>query len=240
MDASPAARRPRLHCRRRTRKLSSNSSEIGRQGLLFQYRRTARSAARLRSGGALPVGRTLVRIRRAGAGYRPPARANRRTHQRQWTHLRQREDLGCIAGAGRGSFHRTAPRSADKAFYSNTDARPEVQRGFDPVARYQSAGPWSGFGGPALATGRRLVLTGALTSANGRISGSEKTSAALQAPDAEAFIEQLRDRPTRPSIPIPTHGPKCSAASIRWRATSRPDPGPDSAGRRWLPAAGSC
>jgi hypothetical protein len=67
-----------------------------------------------------------------------------------------------------------------------------VQRGFDPVARYQSAGPWSGFGGPALATGRRLVLTGALTSANGRISGSEKTSAALSAPDAEAFIEQLR------------------------------------------------
>lgn len=81
---------------------------------------------------------------------------------------------------------------ADKSFYSNTDARPEVQRGFDPVARYQSAGPWSGFGGPALATGRRLVLTGALTSANGRISGSEKTSAALQTPDSGLFIEQLR------------------------------------------------
>jgi hypothetical protein len=79
-----------------------------------------------------------------------------------------------------------------QSFYSSTDARPESQRGFDPVARYRSAGPWSGFGGPSLATGRRLVLTGAQTSANGRISGSEKTSASVAPADAERFIEQLR------------------------------------------------
>jgi hypothetical protein len=80
---------------------------------------------------------------------------------------------------------------AQQSFYSCTDARPEVQRGFDPVARYKAPGPWSGLGAPAMATGRRIVLTGALTSATGRISASEKTTAMVMPPDAGAFLAHL-------------------------------------------------
>ena len=79
-----------------------------------------------------------------------------------------------------------------KSFYSCTDARPELQRGFDPVARYKASGPWSGLGAPAMATGRRLVLTGALTSAAGRISASEKTTATVLAPDPGGFVSSFR------------------------------------------------
>jgi hypothetical protein len=78
-----------------------------------------------------------------------------------------------------------------QSFYSCTDARPEVQRGFDPIARYKASGPWSGLGAPAMATGRRIMLTGALTSATGRISASEKTTAMLMPPDPGAFVAQL-------------------------------------------------
>ena len=80
---------------------------------------------------------------------------------------------------------------ATRSFHSCSDARPEVQRAFDPVARYKAAGPWGGFGAPALATGRRIVLSGALTSAAGRISGSEKTTATIMPHDPAGFISQL-------------------------------------------------
>jgi len=80
---------------------------------------------------------------------------------------------------------------AQQSFYSCTDARPEVQRGFDPVARYKAPGPWSGLGAPAMATGRRIVLTGALTSASGRVSASEKTTATVMPQDAGAFVADL-------------------------------------------------
>jgi SWIM zinc finger len=76
-------------------------------------------------------------------------------------------------------------------FYSCTDARPEVQRGFDPVARYKTPGPWSGLGAPSMATGRRIVLTGALTSAVGRVSASERTTATVMPADPDAFVAQL-------------------------------------------------
>ncbi len=78
-----------------------------------------------------------------------------------------------------------------QSFYSCTDARPEVQRGFDPVARYKTPGPWSGLGAPAMTTGRRIMLTGALTSAAGRISASEKTTATVMPADPSAFVAQL-------------------------------------------------
>ena len=78
-----------------------------------------------------------------------------------------------------------------QSFYSCTDARPEVLRGFDPTARYKAPGPWSGLGAPAMATGRRIVLTGALTSATGRISASEKTTATVMSGDSSAFAAQL-------------------------------------------------
>lgn len=80
---------------------------------------------------------------------------------------------------------------AQQSFYSCTDARPEVQRGFDPIARYKAPGPWSGLGAPAMATGRRIILTGALTSATGRVSASDKTTATIMPQDAGAFVADL-------------------------------------------------
>jgi hypothetical protein len=79
----------------------------------------------------------------------------------------------------------------DQAFFSCTDARPEQQRGFDPVARYRAAGPWSGLGAPQQATGQCVVLEGAQLSANGRLSASEHTHASVHALDADAFLAQL-------------------------------------------------
>jgi hypothetical protein len=80
---------------------------------------------------------------------------------------------------------------SQQAFLSCTDARPEMQR-FDPVARYKAAGPWSGLGAPAVATGRKIMLTGAMLSAGGRISASDKTHATLMPADAAAFIAALK------------------------------------------------
>lgn len=79
----------------------------------------------------------------------------------------------------------------DRVFLTCGDARPEVQRGFDPVARYKAPGPWSGLGAPSLVTGRRVTLTGALLSATGRISGSEKTAATIMPRDAAQFVAAL-------------------------------------------------
>jgi hypothetical protein len=70
---------------------------------------------------------------------------------------------------------------ADGAFVSCTDARPEIQRGFNPIARYKAAGPWSGLGAPAQATGRRLAVANAQINAQGRLSAAESVSATMQA-----------------------------------------------------------
>jgi SWIM zinc finger len=80
---------------------------------------------------------------------------------------------------------------SQQTFLSCTDARPEMQR-FDPVARYKAAGPWSGLGAPAVATGRKIMLTGAMLSAGGRISASEKTHATLMPANATSFIAALK------------------------------------------------
>jgi hypothetical protein len=64
-------------------------------------------------------------------------------------------------------------------FVSLTDARPETLRSFDPRARYSSAGPWSGLSSPSAATGARVVLTDALLSAGGRLSGVDRTRAVV-------------------------------------------------------------
>ena len=65
---------------------------------------------------------------------------------------------------------------AEKAFYSCTDARPEVLRGFDPIARYKAPGPWGGLGAPEQATGKMVTLTGALMNSAGRLSAAEGVS----------------------------------------------------------------
>lgn len=84
-----------------------------------------------------------------------------------------------------------SPKTAE--FLSSTDARPESQRSFDPVARYRSAGPWSGLGAPAMTTGRLLQLLAPQVSAAGRISGTEATSATLgEKLNAAQFRASLR------------------------------------------------
>ena len=68
----------------------------------------------------------------------------------------------------------------DQAFLSCTDARPEQQRSFNPVARYHASGPWRGLGAPAQATGHRVLLAGAQINAAGRLSAADSTSATVQ------------------------------------------------------------
>jgi len=80
---------------------------------------------------------------------------------------------------------------SEEGFLSCTDARPEVQRGFNPLARYKAAGPWSGLGAPAQATGRRLVLGNAQLNAQGRLSAADKTSATVQDFVPAAELTQL-------------------------------------------------
>jgi hypothetical protein len=73
----------------------------------------------------------------------------------------------------------------DQAYFTCSDARPETQRGFNPIARYTASGPWSGLGAPSQATGRQLVLTGAQLNASGRISAAEGTSVAIAPRDKQ-------------------------------------------------------
>lgn len=81
----------------------------------------------------------------------------------------------------------------DQAFLSCTDARPENQRGFNPIARYKAAGPWSGLGAPAQATGRRVMLSGAQINAAGRLSTAESTTAIVQLEGSgSTFAQQLK------------------------------------------------
>ncbi len=72
-------------------------------------------------------------------------------------------------------------------FMSCTDARPETLRGFDAIARYKAAGPWSGLGAPQRATGQRLALVGAQLNEAMRLSARDSTSATLLPADAEAW-----------------------------------------------------
>ena len=77
---------------------------------------------------------------------------------------------------------------ADQAFLSCTDARPESLRGFDPLARYWSAGPWSGLGAPRSATGHRLQLSGAQLNHQGRLSAAEATTAIVLPAESAATL----------------------------------------------------
>ncbi|MDY0745759.1 SWIM zinc finger family protein [Paucibacter sp. R3-3] len=76
--------------------------------------------------------------------------------------------------------------SPREGFMSCTDARPESLRGFDAIARYKAAGPWSGLGAPHQATGRRLALVGAQLNEAMRLSARDSTAAiVLQADRAD-------------------------------------------------------
>lgn len=80
---------------------------------------------------------------------------------------------------------------ATKEFLSCTDARPEGQRGFDPVARYRQSGPWQGLAAPEQASGHRVRLSDAQASELGRLSASEKTSATIEAMTPVDFVAAL-------------------------------------------------
>ncbi len=81
---------------------------------------------------------------------------------------------------------------ATREFLACTDARPENQRAFNPVARYSQPGPWSGLGSPSQATGKRIQLTAPQVNGAGRVSASEKTAASLQTISFADLVAQLR------------------------------------------------
>lgn len=83
--------------------------------------------------------------------------------------------------------------SPQEGFMSCTDARPETLRGFDPIARYQAPGPWTGLGAPQQATGRRLALLGAQLNEAMRLSARESTHATLLPAERQAWsLERLK------------------------------------------------
>ncbi len=82
----------------------------------------------------------------------------------------------------------------EQAFMSCTDARPQAQRGFSPIARYRAAGAWAGLDAPALTTGSRVMLQGAQINDAGRLSAADSISATVLPLDAETLVQQLRPR----------------------------------------------
>ena len=81
---------------------------------------------------------------------------------------------------------------AEQAFMSCTDARPQAQRGFNPIARYKAAGPWAGLGAPAQTTGYRVILQGAQVNDAGRLSAADSASATVLPLDTATLVHQLK------------------------------------------------
>jgi hypothetical protein len=81
---------------------------------------------------------------------------------------------------------------AEQAFMSCTDARPQAQRGFNPIARYKAAGPWAGLGAPAQTTGYRVILQGAQVNDAGRLSTADSASATVLPLDTATLVHQLK------------------------------------------------
>ena len=80
---------------------------------------------------------------------------------------------------------------AQQGFLSCTEVRPVLQRSFNPLTRYRSAGPWSGLLSPAHASGRRLSLMGGQVNGEGRLSVAESVQATLLEPLSSAQCGQL-------------------------------------------------
>jgi hypothetical protein len=76
-------------------------------------------------------------------------------------------------------------------FLTWTDARPDSLGGFDPRARWEQPAPWTGLASPATSAGRRVALTHAQVSAEGRLSGVESTAAAVTPLDSEEIVSLL-------------------------------------------------
>jgi hypothetical protein len=67
----------------------------------------------------------------------------------------------------------------EQRFLSWTDARPDTMWNFDPRSRWTQPGPWTGLRNPAECPGRLVALIDAQLSASGRLSGVERTRAAV-------------------------------------------------------------
>lgn len=67
----------------------------------------------------------------------------------------------------------------EERFLSWTDARPDTMWNFDPRNRWTQPGPWTGLQNPAASAGRLVALIDAQLSASGRLSGVERTRAAV-------------------------------------------------------------
>ncbi|WP_139977953.1 hypothetical protein [Nocardioides litoris] len=78
-----------------------------------------------------------------------------------------------------------------RRFFTWGDTRPEDVVGFDPRARWTQPAPWKGLAAPATTSGRRLVLTGAQASADGRLSGVSSTSAVVTPTDSDDLLGVL-------------------------------------------------
>jgi hypothetical protein len=78
-----------------------------------------------------------------------------------------------------------------RRIYTWGDARPEDVPGFDPRARWTQPASWKGLATPATTSGRRLVLTGAQVSGDGRLSGAESTSALVTPTDSDDLLGVL-------------------------------------------------
>jgi hypothetical protein len=84
--------------------------------------------------------------------------------------------------------------ATDGQWYTWSESRPEIQRGFDPVVRYKSTAPWGGIGTPQQLVGKRFTLIGAQANRFGRLSSSRATTAAVAEPFDAAPV--LRDAVT--------------------------------------------
>lgn len=79
----------------------------------------------------------------------------------------------------------------EQRFLSLTDARPDTLAMWDPRTRHGAPGPWQGLASPSAAAGARLLLTDAQLSGNGRLSGVERTQAAVSRLDGAQLTQQL-------------------------------------------------
>ncbi len=122
-----------------------------------------------------------------------------------------------LAGSARASYHEAGPvhviglggvswrtgsgrhgvtalfwSPAQGRYLSWSDARPVAQSDyFDPFSRWWAPGPWNGLTCPAATAGNRVYLDHAKISDEGRLSGTERTTAVVSDLAASAVVEAL-------------------------------------------------
>ena len=116
-------------------------------------------------------------------------------------HRTQYQEVGQITLVGLGAQHWQSKGGyrgitvyfwdeSRRNFATWSDSRPIDQLHFDPVARFQSDGPWNGCSSPREASCNVLRLTGAFRNAHGRISGRPSTSALVLKPTSMENMPQ--------------------------------------------------